>query len=259
MGGNGSKARTVSFRLDEHEKVTVVEGVKLTDNVLRRMRESPGSERAWPLPPAADSQKTSPSSKSAEASSSQTQEEMRKNYERQQALVQEQLAKLNLRERETSAIKDMDKSSSPGYVGKWRTHEEPENSKLLPADLDAWARLLERKEQELATIQSFYKEQLEIMEKKNLQNYKQTAEEYFEAAAKTGERIRPRYIATMCTELQTKVLQCYKENPKQTLHCSRLAKQYMNCVQQGKKQYSGTASCNSSTRAAYLVMFRFYF
>ncbi|XP_014899970.1 coiled-coil-helix-coiled-coil-helix domain containing 6b isoform X2 [Poecilia latipinna] len=245
MGGNGSKARTVSFRLDEHEKVTVVEGVKLTENVLRRMRESPGSERAWPLPPAADSQKTSPSSKSAEASSSQTQEEMRKNYERQQALVQEQLAKLNLKERETSAIKDMDKSSSPGYVGKWTTHEEPENSKLL-------ARLLERKEQELATIQSFYKEQLEIMEKKNLQNYKQTAEEYFEAAAKTGERIRPRYIATMCTELQTKVLQCYKENPKQTLHCSRLAKQYMNCVQQGKKQYSGTASCNSSTGAAYL-------
>uniref|UniRef100_A0A3P9MX14 Coiled-coil-helix-coiled-coil-helix domain containing 6b n=1 Tax=Poecilia reticulata TaxID=8081 RepID=A0A3P9MX14_POERE len=227
MGGNGSKAKTVSFRLDEHEKVTVVEGVKLTENVLRRMRESPGSERAWPLPPAADSQKTSPSSKSAEASS-HTQEEMRKNYERQQALVQEQLAKLNLRERETSAIKDMDKSSSPGYVRKWRTQEEHENSKLL-------ARLLERKEQELATIQSFYKEQLEIMEKKNLQNYKQTAEEYFEAAAKTGERIRPRYIATMCTELQSKVLQCYKENPKQTLHCSRLAQQYMNCVQQGKK------------------------
>ncbi|XP_043978331.1 coiled-coil-helix-coiled-coil-helix domain containing 6b isoform X2 [Gambusia affinis] len=235
MGGNGSKGRNVSFRVDEHEKVTVVEGVKLSENVLRRMRESPGSERAWPLTPAPDIQKTSPSSKSAETSSSQTQEEMRTNYERQQALVQEQLAKLNLRERETSAIKDKDKSRSPVYVEKWRTQEDNEKTKLLPADLDAWARLLERKDQELATIQSFYKEQLEMMEKKNLENYKQTAEEYFEAAAKTGERIRPRYIETMCTDLQTKVLQCYKENPKQTLHCSRLAKQYMNCVQQGKK------------------------
>ncbi|XP_027859619.1 coiled-coil-helix-coiled-coil-helix domain containing 6b isoform X6 [Xiphophorus couchianus] len=214
MGGNGSKARNVSFRLDEHEKVTVVEGVKLSENVLRRMRESPGSERAWSLPPAPDMQSTSPSSKSTETSSSQTQEEMLKNYERQQALVQEQLAKLNLRERETV------------YVEKWRTQDDNEKSK---------GRLLERKEQELATIQSFYKEQLEIMERKNFQNYKQTAEEYFEAAAKAGERIRPRYISPMCTDLQTKVLQCYKENPKQTLHCSRLAKQYMNCVQQGKK------------------------
>ncbi|XP_027859615.1 coiled-coil-helix-coiled-coil-helix domain containing 6b isoform X2 [Xiphophorus couchianus] len=223
MGGNGSKARNVSFRLDEHEKVTVVEGVKLSENVLRRMRESPGSERAWSLPPAPDMQSTSPSSKSTETSSSQTQEEMLKNYERQQALVQEQLAKLNLRERETV------------YVEKWRTQDDNEKSKVLLADLDAWGRLLERKEQELATIQSFYKEQLEIMERKNFQNYKQTAEEYFEAAAKAGERIRPRYISPMCTDLQTKVLQCYKENPKQTLHCSRLAKQYMNCVQQGKK------------------------
>ncbi|XP_054882668.1 MICOS complex subunit mic25-a-like isoform X2 [Poeciliopsis prolifica] len=230
MGGNGSKARTVSFRLDEHEKVTVVEGVKLSENVRRRMRESAGSERTWSLPSGPDIKKTSPSSKSAETSSLQTQEEMRKNYERQQALLEEQLAKLSQRERESSAIKDMDRSSPSAYGEK-----SYEKSDVLPADLNAWARLLERKEQELATIQSFYKEQLEMMEKKNLENYKQTAEEYFEAAAKIGERIRPQYISTMCPELQAKVLQCYNENPKQTLHCSKLARQYIDCVQQGKK------------------------
>lgn len=44
-------------------------------------------------------------------------------YERQQALVQEQLAKLNLRERETV------------YVEKWRTQDDNEKSKVLVSTL----------------------------------------------------------------------------------------------------------------------------
>ncbi|KAM4583157.1 coiled-coil-helix-coiled-coil-helix domain containing 6b isoform 2-T2 [Fundulus diaphanus] len=228
MGGNGSKARNVSFGLDEDEKVTVVEGVKLSEDVLRRMRESQGSERVGPSPPAPDGHKTSSSAKPAKPSTSETQEEMRKNYERQQALVQEQLAKLAQRERETAAVTDMEKSSPAVIMEKWRTHEEQEKAKLL-------ARRLDRKEQELATISSYYKEQLEILDKKNLENYKQTAEEYCEAAAKTEARIRPRHSASLCTELQAKVLECYREHPQQTLHCSSLAKQYMDCVQQAKK------------------------
>ncbi|KAM4740539.1 coiled-coil-helix-coiled-coil-helix domain containing 6b isoform 2-T2 [Anableps anableps] len=228
MGGNGSKARNVSFGLNEEEKVTVVEGVKLSEDVLRRMREFQGSERVQPSSPASDSQKTSPGSKPAEASASETREEIRRNYERQQALVKEQLAKLAQRERETAAVKDMDKTSPAVIMEKWRTHEEQEKAKLL-------AKCLEWKEQELATISSFYKEQLDILEKKNLENYKKTAEQFSEAATKTEARIRCRHTASLCTELQAKVLECYKENPQQTLHCSSLAKQYMNCVQQAKK------------------------
>lgn len=228
MGGNGSKARNVSFGLDEDEKVTVVEGVKLSEDVLRRMRESQGSERVRPSSSAPDSQKKLSSSKPAEASASETRAEMRKNYEHQQALVKEQLAKLAQRERETSAFKDMDKTSPAVIMEKWRTHEEEEKASLL-------AKRLDQKEQELATISSFYKEQLEILEKKNFENYKQVAEQYSEVATKTEARIRPRHTASLCIELQAKVLECYKENPQQTLHCSSLAKQYMNCVQEAKK------------------------
>lgn len=45
---------------------------------------------------------------------------------------------------------------------------------------------------------------------------------------------RSRNTASVCTELQSKVLQCYRENPQQTLHCSSLAKEYMACVQRAK-------------------------
>ena len=33
MGGNGSTSRKVSFGLDENEKVTVIEGVKVTADI----------------------------------------------------------------------------------------------------------------------------------------------------------------------------------------------------------------------------------
>ncbi|MEQ2303064.1 hypothetical protein AMECASPLE_012922, partial [Ameca splendens] len=72
--------------------------------------------------------------KPAQPSPSETQEEIRKNYERQQALVQEQLAKLAQRERGTAAVTDMDRTTPAVIMEKWRTHEEQEKAKLLVGD-----------------------------------------------------------------------------------------------------------------------------
>lgn len=225
MGGNGSKTRKVSFGLDEDEKVTVIEGVKLSDDVLRRMRESQGSDS---VKPPTDGQKPPPSAKPSGPSSSDIQEEIRKNFERQQALVEEQLAQLAQRERESVTTTGLNELTPALIMEKGRVHEEQGKAKLL-------ARQLEMKEKELASISSFYKEQLAVLEKKNLDNYEQTAEQYNQAATKAEAHIRPRQTVSVCTELQAKVLQCYRENPQQTLLCSSLAKQYMICVQQAKK------------------------
>ncbi|XP_029948104.1 coiled-coil-helix-coiled-coil-helix domain containing 6b isoform X2 [Salarias fasciatus] len=229
MGGNSSTARTVSFGLDEEEKVTVIEGVKLSDHVLRRMRDSPGSDDAKPPPQSSENVKTPPpGSKPTEPSASETQEEMRKQFERQQALVREQLARLAQRERDAAAATGLDEMTPALIMEKGKAHEEQEKAKIL-------AKQLERKEQELTSISSFYKEQLEILEKKNFDTYKETAEQYNQAATKAEAHIRPRQSAVLCAELQAKVLECYRGNPQQTLHCSSLAKQYMTCVQQAKK------------------------
>ncbi|XP_035802307.1 MICOS complex subunit mic25a-like isoform X1 [Amphiprion ocellaris] len=235
MGGNGSTTRKVSFGLDEDEKVTVIEGVKLSEDVLRRMRDSQGSDSTKTPPSPSDSRKSPPSPKPTGPSTSEIQEEMRKNFERQQALVQEELARLAQRERDAAAATGLDELNPALILERGKAHEEQEKAKILPADLDAWAKQLERKEKELASISSFYKEQLETLEKKNLDNYKETAEQYNQAATKAEAHIRPRQTASLCTELQAKVLQCYRENPQQTLQCSSLAKQYMTCVQQAKK------------------------
>ncbi|XP_076610361.1 coiled-coil-helix-coiled-coil-helix domain containing 6b isoform X1 [Chaetodon auriga] len=233
MGGNSSATRKVSFGLDEDEKVTVIEGVKLSEDVLRRMRESQGLDSAKP-PSSSDSHKPPSSPKPTGPSSTEIQEEIRKNFERQQALVQEQLAQLAQRERESAATMGLDELTPALIMEKGKAHEEQKKATILPADLDAWAKQLERREKELASISSFYKEQLEILEKKNLDNYKKTAEQYNQAASKAEAHIRPRQTGSLCAELQAKVLQCYRENPQQTLHCSSLAKQFITCVQQAK-------------------------
>ena len=50
---------------------------------------------------------------------------------------------------------------------------------------------------------------------------------------------RPRQIGSVCSGLQSQVLQCYSDHPQQTLLCSSLARQYMSCVQQAKKVGGG--------------------
>ncbi|XP_034389536.1 MICOS complex subunit mic25a-like isoform X3 [Cyclopterus lumpus] len=215
MGGNGSAARNVSFGQDEKEKVTVVEGVKLSEEVLRRMRESQGSDSSRPPP---------------RPSVTEVQEEIRKNFERQQALVQEQLDRLAQKEREMGmgAPVGPDQLTPALLMERGKAHEEQERAKIL-------TKQLRRKEKELAGISSFYKEQLGILEKKNRDHYQQTAERYHEAATQAEAHIRPRRTASVCPELQAEVLECYRENPQQTLRCSGLARRYMTCVQQTKQ------------------------
>uniref|UniRef100_H2MQ35 Coiled-coil-helix-coiled-coil-helix domain containing 6b n=1 Tax=Oryzias latipes TaxID=8090 RepID=H2MQ35_ORYLA len=265
MGANGSSARNVSFGLDDDKKVTVIEGVRLSGDVCRRMREAQASGK--PKPPSVPPEGQKPGAHPEGVSTKEAQEEMRKNFEHQQALVQEQLAKLAQKEKEVSAATGLKDSSAAAIMERGRAHHEQEKAKVLPADLDAWAKQLERKEAELATLSAFYKEQLEILEKKrlaadlhvdegerkkpnewNLDEYKQAAEEYNQAASRAEAHLRPRRTEAFCTDLQAKVLQCYRENPQQTLLCSSLAKQYMSCVHQAKvRGHSGVQTTTKST------------
>ncbi|XP_053725248.1 MICOS complex subunit mic25a-like isoform X3 [Synchiropus splendidus] len=235
MGANESAARNVSFGMDGDEKVTVIEGVKLSPDVLRRMKGSHATKQ-----PAGSPANLEPKARAHPQGPTTTeiQEEIRKNFERQQALVQEQLDKLAQREREAVATAGL----TDPIIAKAKNYEDGEKVKLLPADLDAWARQLERKEEELARISSFYKDQLAIMERKNIDNYKEAVQQYDQTAARAETHMRPLQTEPVCPELQAKVLQCYKDHPEQTLLCSTLAKEYMGCVQRARKNLLTTHS-----------------
>ncbi|XP_031727784.1 coiled-coil-helix-coiled-coil-helix domain containing 6b isoform X3 [Anarrhichthys ocellatus] len=86
-----------------------------------QMRESQGSDGAKPPP----------SPKPTGPSTTEVQEEIRRNFERQQALVQEQLARLAQKERETAAPKGPDELNPALLMEKGKAHEEQERAKTL--------------------------------------------------------------------------------------------------------------------------------
>ncbi|NXU31432.1 MIC25 protein, partial [Thalassarche chlororhynchos] len=116
MGGSESShgGRKVSFGLDEREQVRVLQGIRLSEDVVNRMKESPQSKRDNQRSPCS-SNGTAPSSPAAEGKPkyptglkpclcfSINQGNAVERYEREQTLVQEELLRLAKREREAAS------------------------------------------------------------------------------------------------------------------------------------------------------------
>ncbi|NXI50344.1 MC25A protein, partial [Chloroceryle aenea] len=175
MGGSESSqgGRKVSFGLDEREQVRVLQGIRLSEDVVNRMKESPQSKRDNQRSPCS-SNGTAPSSAAAEGKHKSPTGMVSLSglltfltpfsavYEQEQALVQEELLRLAKREREAA-------SEALNTALQWErnnTNEERQRVAQLPADLDAWALELQGREAELKRQEAFYKEQLARIERK---------------------------------------------------------------------------------------------
>ncbi|OWK63591.1 MICOS complex subunit mic25-a [Lonchura striata] len=239
MGGSESSqgGRSVSFGLDERERVRVLQGIRLTEDVVNRMKGSSQSRRDNQRSPRA-SNGTAPSSLAAEgkprptgiqppkASDSAAEQDLYRRYVEEQTLVQEELLWLAEREREAASEA---KARNSVIVERQRAAQ-------LPVDLDAWAVELQGWEADLKRQEDFYKEQLARIEKKNAEIYKMTSEQYQEAATKAEERIKRRNADPICANLQSEILKCYQENKREVLKCSELAKEYQRCVSAARKE-----------------------
>ncbi|KAM9430084.1 MICOS complex subunit mic25a isoform 2-T2 [Salvelinus alpinus] len=242
MGSGQSATRKVSFGVDDEDTVRVLRGVKLSEDVLQRMRGAgPANQTAdlKPPPPTSPKKESPPPSPrpsptqqqrqprpqpSPQTAHSDTKEELKKRYERQQTVVQEELTKVARRERE-AARTEMSKAL---YRERLQSCQEREKTKLL-------AKQLEKKEAELKALDAFFKEQLAQLEKRNLDRYKQTEKQFHDQATKSEALVKARNTEPVCINLQSQILNCYKENREQTLQCSDLAKTYMQCIDAAKK------------------------
>ncbi|KAJ8359308.1 hypothetical protein SKAU_G00158330 [Synaphobranchus kaupii] len=221
MGAGESSTRKVSFGLDEDDRVKVLHGVKLSEDVLQRMRDSARSPVSQPPP--SGSLKEDPVSQPG-PTAHEIKEELRQRYERVQEMVHEELARIAHQEREAGE----EHLKTAVLRERAQGRDEAERAKQLERQLDS-------KEAELKNLAAFYKEQLTLLEKKNLDYYNLTSELYQEAATKVEAQVKPRCISPICTGLQVQVLDCYRSNQNQTLHCSNLAKEYMQCINAAKK------------------------
>uniref|UniRef100_A0A5F8GP91 Coiled-coil-helix-coiled-coil-helix domain containing 3 n=1 Tax=Monodelphis domestica TaxID=13616 RepID=A0A5F8GP91_MONDO len=227
MGGTSS-TRRVTFETDENENITVVKGIRLSENVIGRMKESsPSGPKSPTRSRSYDSKvneegirrrvaeemamKDSESQKSrAKHGKIQAREDINKLLERERSITNEQLTRAILLERASS---------------------EEEKSKVKHL-----AKQLEEKDRVLKKQDAFYKEQLARLEERSAEFYKVTTEQYQRAADEVESKFRRYETHPVCADLQAKILQCYRENPQQTLSCSTLATQYQHCVNHAKQK-----------------------
>ncbi|KAM4651866.1 MICOS complex subunit MIC25 isoform 2-T2 [Discoglossus pictus] len=155
---------------------------------------------------------------------SETEDDLYRRYEREQAIIQEELARLAKREREAAHAK----LSSSILMEKNYTNQERRRAEHL-------AQELERKEAELKRLDSFHKEQLDNIKKKNLEIYRMTAEQFHTAATNAEYRVKKRSYDPVCLDLQSNILKCYMENQQERLNCSDVAKEYRRCVSAAQK------------------------
>ncbi|XP_069592392.1 MICOS complex subunit MIC25 isoform X2 [Ranitomeya imitator] len=244
MGGTESSGRRVSFGLDEEERVRVLRGVRLSDDIINRMKELQRGEqhrtsRTNPshqtLPPGGQPESGGKGSQRSSAGGAgqptYAKDELYRRYEKEQAIIQEELARIAKREREAA----QEQYSSAVLREKNYTNQERRRAEHLPADLDEWAKELQHKEEELKKLDAFHKEQLTSIEKKNLEIYKMTAEQFHTAATNAEFRVKKRSYDPVCMNLQSNILKCYTENRQELLNCSDLAREYRSCVREAQK------------------------
>nr|XP_019944514.1 PREDICTED: MICOS complex subunit mic25a-like isoform X2 [Paralichthys olivaceus] len=247
MGSGESTTRKVSFGVDDEDRVRILRGVKLSEDVLQRMRGvaniapertssadssaqkdtgASGSANSSPHPQQSSqrrAQPSTPSSSPSNTSKPETKEEQRR-FEKKQTIPKEELAKKVQKERE-AARQQMTKAMTQE---RQQTRQEAEKAKQLTLQL-------QKKDAQLTALDAFYKEQLAQLEKRNLERYEQSKDQFHQAASKSEENVRSRNTDPVCLGLQAQILSCYKVNRDQTLKCSDLAKTYMQCINAAKK------------------------
>ncbi|XP_037659334.1 MICOS complex subunit MIC25 isoform X2 [Choloepus didactylus] len=234
-----SEGRRVSFGMDEEERVRVLQGIRLSEDVVNRMKDSSQPSKAQqPAPPprtpppssalgssegnakAPKKELKPPRSESSRGQQpSGAAEDLLRRYEQEQAIMQDEMFQKAKRERE-AAIKHLKVSLQ--QKESITDQEKPKSAQL--------AKELEGMEEELRCRDSFYKEHLGRLERKTAEMYKLSSQQFHEAASKTESTIHPRRVEPVCSDLQAQILRCYRENLQEVLLCSDLVKAYQRCV-----------------------------
>ncbi|XP_007573103.1 MICOS complex subunit mic25a-like isoform X2 [Poecilia formosa] len=239
MGSGESTTRKVSFGVDDEDRVRILRGIKLSEDVLQRMRgvanippessssaTSPQKEKGASRSASSASQAQSPPHRAPPSSKSGktfAKDEQRR-YEQQQTILKDRLAKMAEREREAvreELVKTMSRE-------RQQARKEAEKAKEL-------AQQLQKKDSQLKALDAFYKEQLAQLEQRNFERFKESKDQFHQTASVTEASFRSRNTAPVCPGLQAQILSCYKDNKDQTLKCSDLAKEYMQCINAAKK------------------------
>ncbi|XP_045144859.1 MICOS complex subunit MIC19 [Echinops telfairi] len=196
----------------------------LSENVIDRMKESSGGGSKSPRHPDG-------------YGASVSEEDLRRRVAQELAL--EQARKESEKQKRLKQSKELDREQANEQLTRAilreRISSEDERSKAKHLEIESKAKQLEEKDRVIKKQDAFYKEQLARLEERSSQFYKITTEQYQKAAEEVEGKFKRYGYHPVCADLQARILQCYRQNTQQTLTCSALAAQYMQCVNQAKQ------------------------
>ncbi|XP_058841919.1 MICOS complex subunit MIC19 isoform X3 [Acipenser ruthenus] len=203
MGGNSS-TRRVSFEADENDNITVVKGIRLSENVINRMREpAPSLTRPPPLTP------------ESSVSLAVKEEQLRKR-------ISDEL-EIERAKRDTDLHKKLEQD---------KTFVREEINKVLERERAAANESISR-----AVLRETVTTEEERLKTKRFsaQFYKVTTEQYQKSVTEVEAKFKRYESHPVCADLQGEILRCYQASNGQTLSCSTLARQYLQCVNNAKQ------------------------
>ncbi|XP_053263466.1 MICOS complex subunit MIC19 isoform X2 [Podarcis raffonei] len=190
MGGGGSAPRRVTFEADENDNITVVKGVRLSENVIERMKD--------PSSASGRSQKSGSGGHGLVGGTSVNEEDLKKRIAEELALEQarrdaeahKRLKQNQMHVRdEISKVLERERAASNEHLSRaiLRERAATEDERLKAQLL---AKQLEEKDRELKKHDAYYKEQLARLEERSSQFYKVTTEQYQKAVEEVDARFK---------------------------------------------------------------------
>ncbi|EDK99268.1 coiled-coil-helix-coiled-coil-helix domain containing 6, isoform CRA_b [Mus musculus] len=266
-----AEARRVSFEMDEEERVRVLQGIRLSESVVNRMKDcsqpsageqlvpgfGPSSSApvpTVPLPAISVPTVPAPTTPVPTAPSSSVRglpggtckgpltdvkvPSAESGGGLQSSAVKEDLKKF---QQEQLAVQDEMVRVAKKEKEAAEKHLKaslPKKKASLTHEQQQSARLareLEDREAELSRCDTFYKEQQGRIQEKNAELYKLSSQQFHEAASKAESTIKPRRVEPVCSGLQAQILRCYRDHLHEVLLCSDLVKAYQHCVSTARK------------------------
>ncbi|XP_061908327.1 MICOS complex subunit mic25a isoform X1 [Entelurus aequoreus] len=204
MGSGESTTRKVSFGVDDEERVRILRGVKLSEDVLQRMK---GVANMPPphAPPSTSSQKDTGTSFSASSSTRPQQSPQQRAQSSAPPKTSKTTTKVKEEQRKYERQKSILKETETGKEEiikamtreRQQTRQDAEKTKQLVQEL-------QKKELQLKALDAFYKEQVALLEKKNMEIYEQSKEQFHQAASKTESNVsqhRPRVFGPASSDI----------------------------------------------------------
>lgn len=94
----------------------------------------------------------------------------------------------------------------------------------------ALLRLRQERELELKKVEDYWREKLKIVESKYVNLNKLTSEEFAKSVAEVETLYKKEPCGPICQDMEKSVIKCYQDNPKQSLVCSSIVKDFSQCV-----------------------------